>query len=111
LEKTIFITSNVRKAAIDTCIVFNYYDLACDETGLFDNCVIMLIRLLYTIGLQEITIAGFDGFNTDVPNYVHKDHNSDKKDIMKQNNMIARHAEKLQKKIRINFLTPSLYIK
>jgi 4-hydroxy 2-oxovalerate aldolase len=111
LEKTIFITSNVCKAAKDTCIVFNYYDLACDETGLFDNCIIMLIRLLIAIGLNEINIAGFDGFSVETPNYVYKDHNSDKKDIIKQNSMIATYTTKLQKKIHINFLTPSVYIK
>jgi 4-hydroxy 2-oxovalerate aldolase len=110
LEKTIFITSNVRKIANDTSIVFNYYDLACDETGLFDNCVIMLMRLLIMIGLNEINIAGFDGFNAKAPNYVYKDHLSDKKDIVRQNNMIAKYIAKLRKKININFLTPSLYI-
>ncbi|MDR1325084.1 MAG: aldolase catalytic domain-containing protein [Treponema sp.] len=111
LGKTIFITSNVCKAAKDDCIVFNYYDLACDETGLFDNCIIMMIRLLVTLGLNEINIAGFDGFNVETPNYVYKDHHSDKKDVIKQNSMIAKYTEKLRKKININFLTPSMYIK
>ncbi|MDR2408434.1 MAG: 4-hydroxy-2-ketovalerate aldolase, partial [Bacteroidales bacterium] len=112
LEKTIFITSNVRKIANETSIVFNYYDLACDETGLFDNCVIMLMRLLTTIGLYKIYIAGFDGFSFEAPNYVYKDHNPDKKDkdIMKQNSMIAKYTAKLQRKMHINFLTPSIYI-
>jgi 4-hydroxy 2-oxovalerate aldolase len=91
--------------------VFNYYDLACDETGLFDNCIIMMIRLLVTLGLNEINIAGFDGFSVETPNYVYKDHHSDKKDILNQNSMIAKYTEKLQKKIHINFLTPSMYIK
>jgi 4-hydroxy 2-oxovalerate aldolase len=110
LEKTIFITSNIRKAVRDVGIVFNYYDLACDETGLFDNCIIMLIRLLITIGLDKINIAGFDGFSFEAPNYVYKDHNSDKKDIIKQNSMMAKYTSKLRKKISINFLTPSVYI-
>jgi 4-hydroxy 2-oxovalerate aldolase len=110
LDKTIFITSNVCKAAKDACIVFNYYDLACDETGLFDNCIIMLIRLLITMGLNEINIAGFDGFSVESPNYVYKDHNLDIKGTKKQNGMIARYTAKLRNKIHINFLTPSIYI-
>jgi 4-hydroxy 2-oxovalerate aldolase len=110
LKKKIFITSNVCKVAIDTCIVFNYYDLACDETGIFDNCVIMLIRLLISIGLSEINIAGFDGFSAEAPNYANRDHNLDKKNIMKQHSLMVKYIAKLQKKISINFLTPSLYI-
>jgi 4-hydroxy 2-oxovalerate aldolase len=109
--KTNLITSNICDAETDTCIVFNYYDLACDESDLFDNCVIMLLRLLDIIGISEINIAGFDGFSESSPNYAYKNHISEKKNILEQNRIIAKHVAKLQKKIKINFITPSLYTK
>jgi 4-hydroxy 2-oxovalerate aldolase len=105
------ITSNIRNAKTDECIVFNYYDLACDESGLFDNCVIMLLRLLYTVGVKEVNIAGFDGFSESNTNYVYKNHISEKKNMEEQNRIIENYVIKLQKKIKINFLTPSFYKK
>ena len=109
-EKTILITSNVCKAASQTSLAFNYYDLACDEAGLFDNCVIMLLRLLYILGVTEITIAGFDGFSESEPNYVNNGPISPKMNISGENREIMNHVSKLRKKVEINFLTPSLYI-
>jgi len=108
-EKTILITSNVSKAALKKHMVFNYYDLACDETGLFDNCVIMLFRLLLKLEIKDVAIAGFDGFSELIPNYAFKDHISDKIDIVKQNKAIKYYTARLQKRIAVNFITPSFY--
>jgi 4-hydroxy 2-oxovalerate aldolase len=109
-KKIIFITSNVCKVATNNCTAFNYYDLACDETGLFDNCMIMFIRLLHILNVKEITVAGFDGFSESLPNYVYKNHVSDKKDINELNKTIKNYVIKLQKKINISFITPSIYM-
>jgi 4-hydroxy 2-oxovalerate aldolase len=110
-EKNILITSNIRKVANGKCIVFNYYDLACDENGLFDNCVIMLFRLLDIIGVKEVNIAGFDGFSNLNPNYAYNSHTSDKQDKSEQNKIITNRIAKLRKKMKINFITPSFYTK
>jgi 4-hydroxy 2-oxovalerate aldolase len=107
--KTVLITSNVIKAASKKYAAFNYYDLAYDGTGLFDNCVIMLFRLLYMLEVKEVSIAGFDGFSESAPNYVYKDHIQDNKDMYKQNKAIKYYTNKLQKRIAIKFITPSYY--
>jgi 4-hydroxy 2-oxovalerate aldolase len=108
-EKTNLITSNVRKIAVDKCITFNFYDLACDASGLFDNCIIMLLRLLANIGVKKVNIAGFDGYSDSVSNYAYENHISEKKHIADQNRMIIHHLTKIQKSIEINFITSSLY--
>ena len=109
-DKTILITSNVCKAALQTSLAFNYYDLACDEAGLYDNCVIMLLRLLCILGVTEITIAGFDGFSESEPNYVNNSPTTPKMNINRENREIMNYVSKLRRKVDINFLTPSLYI-
>jgi 4-hydroxy 2-oxovalerate aldolase len=110
-KKTILITSNVCKIARDTCIAFNYYDLACEQDGLYDNCVIMLLRLLNTIGINEVTIAGFDGFNDLSTNYADNTYNTvfHKEDTVKQNKIIKKHVADIQKKMNLHFITPSYY--
>lgn len=108
-DKIVLITSNICKAAVGNYVAFNYYDLACDENGLFDNCVIMILRLLGLIGMKKITVAGFDGFDTTVPNYAYDSYVSDTKYKKELNKDIKKNIDKLQKKIAVNFLTPSLY--
>jgi 4-hydroxy 2-oxovalerate aldolase len=110
-NKTILITSNIYKATTGNFITYNYYDLACNENDLYDNCVIMLLRLLNIVGITEINIAGFDGFSDGNANYAYLTHTSDTKNKAEQNKTIANHIAKLKKKLKINFITPSLYIK
>jgi 4-hydroxy 2-oxovalerate aldolase len=110
-KKTNLITSNICDTETAACTVFNYYDLACDENNLFDNCVVMLLRLLDAVGIDEINIAGFDGFSETNPNYAYKSHISEKKNAVEQNRIIANHVAKLRKKMKINFITPSFYTK
>jgi 4-hydroxy 2-oxovalerate aldolase len=110
-KKINLITSNIRSAVTDKCIIFNYYDLACDENGLFDNSVIMLLRLLSSINIKEVNIAGFDGYSASSSNYAYESHAIDKHDFIEQNRIIARYIIQMHKKIDINFITPSLYIK
>jgi 4-hydroxy 2-oxovalerate aldolase len=111
-KKIILITSNICKIAHGSCIAFNYYDLACDKDGLYDNCVIMLLRLLNTVGIHEVTIAGFDGFNDSNANYADNTYNtvSHKEDMVDQNKKNKKYVSDIRKKINIHFITPSYYI-
>lgn len=111
INKQILISSNVRLANDSRYMLFNYYDLACDENGIFDDCVIMLLRLLVSIGITDVTLAGFDGFTSSSPNYAYDDHLSEKKVALEQNKVMSEYIVKLRRKINLNFITPSYYNK
>lgn len=104
------ITSNLMHSEFYTDNILNYSDLAFDEKGVYDNCVIMLLRLMVKIGVSEVFIAGFDGYikgkSNYVKNYMHSKHMKDED----ENNQIRYHVEELSKNLSIRFLTPTLYI-
>jgi 4-hydroxy 2-oxovalerate aldolase len=110
-KKVNLITSNIRNETNMDCITFNYYDLACDTHGLFDNCVIILFRLLHTVGVKEVSIAGFDGYTASTSNYASNTYLPTGQSVIEENKLITNHTLQLRKKIGINFLTPSVYIK
>lgn len=43
-------------------LAVNYSDYAYYKDHIADNCILMLLKLLESIGVAEVTFAGFDGF-------------------------------------------------
>ena len=65
------ITSNIIHSGYCADKVVNYYNLAIDSEGLFDNCMIMLLKLLENFDIKSISVAGFDGYSEDkYANYI-----------------------------------------
>lgn len=107
----VLITSNIKEHASDICGVFNYHDLVFDENGIFDNCTIMLLRLLAKVNVKQVNIAGFDGYKEDNTNYVegiinYQDANYDAANI---NILICTLLLPIKQQISIEFITPSKY--
>lgn len=105
------ITSNIKEHSADISGIFNYHDLVYDENGIFDNCTIMLLRLLARIGVDHVTVAGFDGYkeeNTDyvegIINYQDASHNA-----AETNNLIRTLLLPIKQQLGIRFITPSKY--
>lgn len=107
---SIMVTSNLAKVASPSKLIFDYYNLACNESDFCDNCVIMLLRLLESVGMRKITLAGFDGFSGTTPNYAYEKHFSEHKKTEIENRIIANHVNKLMSRLDLHFLTPSRYI-
>lgn len=65
LMDTMILTSNIQQKCHDpmTCFIVNYIDLINEEAFVKDNAGLMLIKLLTTIGVKKILIAGFDGYS------------------------------------------------
>lgn len=109
ISNLLVVTSNLVNDAINPFAVVNYYNLACDEFGLYDNSMIMLLRLLVFIGIMDVTVAGFDGFDKFKSNYAYEKHYKDNKHIEDENNTISNYIEKFSSKMKINFLTKTKY--
>lgn len=108
LESTILVTSNL----MDVCEeenVLNYSELAFDEKGNCDNCVIMLMKLLLKLKAECVYVAGFDGYHEKGDNYVTSYMASQHTKGLEENIKNRRYLEDIQKQLKVVFLTDSLY--
>lgn len=112
-EKCI-LSSNVHSDIVGTRIV-DYSRLIVEESILYDNSTIMLLNLLKNLNVEEIQLAGFDGLKEGGNNYVNDTFADEKTGISceKKNREIGRmfqqYKNKVEGKIRLRFLTPSIY--
>ena len=116
-DLTIVITSNLIED-VNTALpnsktqtqIVNYAELALDNKGLSDNCVIMLLRLMTRLGISGVHIAGFDGYSETAENYVStymvNQHTKGKEENIKNKNLLSD----VKKKLKVDFLTPSVYV-
>lgn len=103
------ITSNLLTVCDSEENVLNFAELSFDEMGTCDNCVIMLIKLLIKLGVEGVYLAGFDGYKENGSNYIHSYMASQHTKGQEENIKIRKYVADLKKKIKIQFLTESLY--
>lgn len=105
-------TSNLHKRLTET-IKINYASYLCSEIGVSDDPTLMLMNLLISIGINEIAIAGFDGFSSNPEdNYFTSELSmgSPLQAKLKKNKLISTELEHIKEKLIITFITPSKYI-
>ncbi len=115
VNKPSIVASNIVSDSENDYVV-NYYDLINTQYKYFENSTMMLLYLLRRIGVENICLAGFDGFKADVAdNYVNKSFQNDRhieefdsinKEIQE---MMEEYIHSLKYKCNITFLTESLY--
>ncbi len=107
-EKEI-VTSNLLSIGCEASNVVNYSEVSFSEKGNCDNCVIMLLRLLYKVGAGTVYLAGFDGYQENGSNYVSAHMASPHTKGEEENVMLRRFVRDLESSMRLLFLTPSHY--
>ena len=108
----IIITSNVSNSKNNEFLTVNYSSLIDTDFEEIDNAGIMLLRLLDSIGISNITAAGFDGFSTNPHDNYYSDSmilNVPAEIIDARNKNVAEQIIKITRNINIDFLTPSVY--
>jgi len=106
-------TSNLHKV-LENTIHVNYSSYLNDNILVSDDPTLMLIKLLRIVGVNKITIAGFDGFSSDPSdNYFSSGLSMGSSIIskIKKNVHISSAIEEFSRSIALTFLTPSKYIK
>lgn len=113
VRERVMVTSNIKERISAQDLVFNYHDLTYDENGVFDNCTVMLLRLLRQIGVKEVHLAGFDGYEERATDYVSSilDYQERHKGAADTNRLIRTLLEPVKSQMRLQFLTPSKYEK
>lgn len=109
------ITSNIH-ADTEKTLMVDYSGLIMEESGLYDNSTIMLLNLLRKLYVGRISLAGFDGLKENEENYVDATFPNQRTDSnIKETNkevkrLLEQYKSKVAGRIKIDFLTPSIYV-
>ena len=104
------LTSNIRHIGEnDLCV--NYTSYLITESKVRDNPTLMLMKLLRSVGVKEVYIAGMDGFSVTDNNYFSTSMALGTKTSTKveKNQQIALELSKMNELMTLHFLTPSTY--
>lgn len=103
------LTSNIRENNEEKAVI-DYHSVAFSNGDFFDNCGIMMLRMLKRVGVKNVTLAGFDGFSIDGNDYAKGYHGEFVSGKKEENEKISNEMLELQKDMKISFLTPSSYL-
>lgn len=109
-EAKCIITSNMKEAEQYDYKV-NFASYASDAPEIIDNSGVMALKLLAAAGVRRILIAGMDGYSGDYA----ADYCNDKvsydfsKEADRRNELIRKELREIGKRMKLEFLTPSLY--
>ncbi len=111
----LIVTSNID---LDTrhekCIVLEYKKLVSMTSQRNDNSTILLLNYLVFSKIVSVYLAGFDGFNASAGNnYSYKEYGRvlKEKELKKQNELNRHSISEISEKIKIRFLTNSIFEK
>lgn len=62
---TLLLTSNMGLKSGEGRLVFNYGSYLARGCGVSDNALLMMLNVLKDVGVREVVLAGFDGYNTE----------------------------------------------
>lgn len=109
-QKKLILTSNI--SAEEYFLKINYSELLSEENMVRDNAGLMAIRFLCQNQIKEIALAGYDGYQyEDWLNYVDREMKIDSIGEKKHelNTFIKAELEKLEDKVELKYLTPTIY--
>lgn len=103
------ITSNLLSTEMEADYVVNYANYAFSHNRLFDNCGIMLLKLVTDLGAGKVILAGYDGFSGGNNFAVHHLEKELPTDYREENSKKEKLISEIASRVPIEFLTPSLY--
>lgn len=112
-QLNLIITSNITPPA-NNCFVVDYSDLTNDVSCIEDNSTMMLIKLLIELKVENIKLAGLDGYSHELyENFVDKNMAFIKKPLIMDdmNNGMTNMLNIFSKDINIEFVTFPRYVK
>lgn len=112
-QQRLIVTSNID--ADRAYLHLSYAELLCEIEAIKDNAAMMLIKYLIGIGVQDIYLAGLDGYSYDIcQNYADKDMQlaTERETLEAMNEGMRAALKKYSEKCRLHFLTSqkNLYI-
>ena len=77
-----------------------------------DNAGAMLIRLLSRVGVSQVLLAGFDGFEVDVSANYYIDsfkRNIEREAAQRKNDLVSKQLQSALKDVPYRVITPTMY--
>lgn len=105
-------TSNVTSAGKKFDITLNYSNLLDEKAWIIDNPLIMLLKLLKQFGVEQVNLAGFDGFKkAETANYINEnmEYEFTQEKAIQLNRDMENSLKRLGLVKMINFVTDTLY--
>lgn len=105
-------TSNIKAEDKKNLVCVDYVSLLNNDEYVFDNSGLMLLKLLSEIGVEHVSLAGFDGFSETSSENYYKDSYiglADESNYININAAVRKEIKKLSENIKLTFLTPSKY--
>lgn len=105
------LTSNIEENKFNH-IKINYSSYLNSQSSANDNATLMLLSVLIKLGIQQVTIAGFDGFQANLSeHYIEDDLETslDRDSLLDLNQQISYVLQEYGRDIVINFITESVY--
>lgn len=113
-DGNLILTSNISEWPSNArTIRLNYSSYLIGNGLITDNPVLMFIKLLTTIGIGDVYLAGFDGYSSlTADNYYDPSlaMGSSIESKLQKNRLITRAVHELSRNIQIHFITNSVYI-
>ncbi|MCD7826891.1 MAG: aldolase catalytic domain-containing protein [Clostridiaceae bacterium] len=103
------ITSNLLNTELPYDYSINYADYAYSYNRYFDNCGAMLIKFVVSMGVKDLYLAGYDGFQGNHNFAVHNMEKEYSAKLEEENRVMTRFIRDLQKELSLSFVTPSVY--
>lgn len=107
----LILTSNIETERTEHIQRVNYSDLLNNQPLVNDNATLMLLALLMKLGVTNLAIAGFDGFNVIKDNYAEGQLETtlEQLTIEEMNKQIREVVQTYRRRIDIDFITESIY--
>lgn len=109
----VIVTSNINVEGNKRVSIINYAEYLNEEQIIVDNAGLMCINFFKKIGVTNILLAGFDGFNPYyIDNFCEEQMilDVDAERLQSINEAFARKISQIERAININFLTNSVYV-
>jgi 4-hydroxy 2-oxovalerate aldolase len=109
-NKKCIITSNMKEAQKFT-YMFNFSSYCSEHPVMIDNAGIMLLKILLSLGIKDVSIAGMDGYGENsANNYFSQNLEFDfSSQVAERNHCIASEINDISKNMKCRFITPSIY--
>lgn len=112
-DHKLILTSNI-KTDVNIGYIINYNDIINEIQAVKDNAGLMLIKLMISLGVKSIKLAGYDGYSYDAyTNYVERDMAFVKKNTIVDalNEGMKKMLNEFSKQTKIEFITRTKYLK
>ena len=112
IEASLILTSNITALdAYQPDWVLNYESLLNNNCEKIDNSLILTLSMLHRLGVEDVLLAGFDGFGNAGDDYYIASYDFANSDRSGFNDAMSRDLSHIHHNaIRLNFITPTRYV-